>query len=253
MMFDLTGKTALITGASGDLGGHFAEVLANAGATVILAGRNLAKLEQRVAKLKAGGKTAFALRMDVSDPKAIEAAFQAIDIDLKLELDILVNNAGVMHMARFVDETEEGFAEIFATNVHGAVAVARCAARRMAKRRSGCIVNIASTAGLRTPGMLSSYGASKATLIHITQTMALELASRGVRVNAICPGNIESEMHGAQAAAGFDELIKSRIPMRRLGQVADLDGPLLLLTSDAGRYMTGASVVVDGGQTLSWQ
>jgi NAD(P)-dependent dehydrogenase (short-subunit alcohol dehydrogenase family) len=251
--FTLAGKTALITGASGDLGGYFAEVLAEAGAAAILAGRNTAKLDAKVERLIEQGREAFALRLDVADPAQIAAAFASIESDLGREVDILVNNAGVMHMKRFVDETDEGLREMFETNVLGAATVARVAAQRMARRRSGCIVNVASTAGLRHAGTLSSYGASKAALIHLTRTMALELASRGVRVNALCPGNIESGMSAAQSAAGFDELIKSRIPMRRLGQLDDLAGPLLLLASDAGRYMTGAALVVDGGQTLSWQ
>jgi NAD(P)-dependent dehydrogenase (short-subunit alcohol dehydrogenase family) len=128
--------------------------------------------------------------------------------------------------------------------------VAQEAARRMAGARSGVIVNIASTAGLRAGGFLSSYCASKAALIHLTHVMALELAGKGIRVNAICPGNIETDMQ--DALHGFEETLIKRTPMRRFGKPEDLDGVSLLLASDAGRYITGAAIPVDGGQALSW-
>jgi NAD(P)-dependent dehydrogenase (short-subunit alcohol dehydrogenase family) len=128
--------------------------------------------------------------------------------------------------------------------------VAQEAARRMVKRRSGVIVNIASTAGLRAGGSLSSYCASKAALIHLTHVMALELAGKGIRVNAICPGNIETDMQAA--LKDFEEALIKRTPMRRFGKPEDLDGVSLLLAADAGRYITGAAIPVDGGQVLTW-
>lgn len=252
-IFSLAGKTALITGASGSLGTRFGQTLARAGASVILAARDSGRVAQQVEALCSEGFRAVGMRLDVTDPAQIEVAFAGIATDFGGGLDILVNNAGILHSGRFIDESDEEFARLYATNVMGAVSVARRAASAMIARKGGCIINIVSTAGLRAPAMLSTYGSSKAALLHLTQVMALEMAGKGIRVNALCPGNIESEMHSQLAAKGFDERIRERIPQRRLGTPADLDGALLLLASDAGRYMTGSCVVVDGGQTLSWQ
>lgn len=252
-IFSLQGQAALVTGASGAIGARFARVLARAGARVYLAARDAARVQPHVDALLAEGLQAAALRLDVTDPAQVEAAFETMETELGQGLDIVVNNAGILHAARFIDETHEGFARLYATNVMGAAAVARRAVRGMQQRRSGSIVNIASTAGLRAPSMLSSYGSSKAALVHLTQAMALELAAKGIRVNALCPGNIESDMHQQLAEHGFDQKIRERIPQRRLGRPEDLDGALLLLASDAGRYITGAVLPVDGGQALSWQ
>lgn len=251
-LFRLDGKTALITGASGDFGQYFADVLGRAGARVILASRNPEKLEEKLNELRKKGINASALELNVSDAKSVDLAINNLAKENTI-IDILINNAGAIRSGRFIDESDDDVVSIFNTNVHGAARVARAVARQMAARRQGVIVNVGSTAGLRIGGFMSTYGASKAALIHMTQTMALELAGRGVRVNALCPGNFETAMHGKLASVGFDERIKSRIPMRRLGVVPELEGPLLLLTTDAGSYVNGACLVVDGGQTLSWQ
>src|SRR5690606_16546314 len=145
---------------------------------------------------------------------------------------------------------ESELARVFDTNLKGAMLVAQEAARRMSERRSGVIINIASTAGMRAGGSLSSYCASKAALIHLTRVMALELATKGIRVNAICPGNIETDMQ--DALKQFEQTLVKRTPMRRFGKPEDLDGISLLLAGDAGRYITGAAIPVDGGQVLTW-
>jgi NAD(P)-dependent dehydrogenase (short-subunit alcohol dehydrogenase family) len=164
----------------------------------------------------------------------------------------LINNAGILYTERFLSQKLEDMERIFDTNLKGAFLLAQRAAQSMAKGGSGSIINIASTSGLRAAGHLSSYGASKAALLQLTQTMALELARKGVRVNALCPGNFRTEMHLSLQENGLEENILQRIPMRKIGEVGQLDGAVLLLASDAGSYMTGSVVVVDGGQTLSW-
>lgn len=251
-LFDLSGKVAFVSGASSGIGLHTARLLAQAGAFVILAARRADRLTEAVAALKADGLAAAAVSLDVTDPAGIEPAWAAAQQLAGQPVDILFNNAGVIYVERFVDQTLDELTRIFDTNLKGNFLVAQEAARHMAARGSGSIINIASSSGLRAGGHMSSYGASKAGLIHLTHIMALELAGKGVRVNALAPGNIETDMHAHFADHGFDDSIRKRIPMRRFGHASDLDGATLLLASDAGRYITGAVLPVDGGQTLSW-
>lgn len=251
-LFDLTGKTAFVAGASSGIGLHTARLFAQAGASVILAARRADRLADAVSSLKAEGFQAGAVSLDVMDPSSIAPAWASAQELAGQSIDILFNNAGVIYVERFTDQALEEVSRIFDTNLKGNFLVAQEAARHMATQGGGCIINVASSSGLRAGGHMSSYGASKAGLIHLTQIMALELAGKGVRVNALAPGNIETEMHAHFADHGFDESIRKRIPMRRFGQPSDLDGATLLLASDAGRYITGAVVPVDGGQTLSW-
>lgn len=249
-LFDLQGRAAFISGASSGIGLHTARMLAEAGAAVALAARRTDRLEAVAADLRAAGHRACAVTLDVTDATAIAPAWQAAETALDQPIGILVNNAGVIHVERFVEQSPEAVSRVFDTNLKGGYLMAQEAARRMVARGQGSIINIASSSGLRAGGQMSSYGASKAGLIHLTQIMALELASKGIRVNAIAPGNIETDMHAE--FAGMEEGILKRIPMRRFGKPSDLDGAMLLLASDAGRYMTGAIVPVDGGQVLSW-
>lgn len=251
-LFDLTGKTAFVAGASSGIGLHTARLFAQAGASVVLAARRTDRLADAVSSLKAEGFQAWAVNLDVMDPSSIAPTWASAQELAGQPIDILFNNAGVIYVERFTDQALEEVSRIFDTNLKGNFLVAQEAARHMAARGRGCIINVASSSGLRAGGHMSSYGASKAGLIHLTQIMALELAGKGVRVNALAPGNIETEMHTHFADHGFDESIRKRIPMRRFGQPSDLDGATLLLASDAGRYITGAVVPVDGGQTLSW-
>jgi len=151
----------------------------------------------------------------------------------------------------FLEQTPDDFDAVLATNLRGAFFVSQRAALRMASLRRGAIVNVASTAGVRPGAHLSSYSASKAGLLHLTRVMAIELARDGIRVNALVPGNFETDMHQAFVERGYADALVKRIPQRRFGQAGDLDGAVLLLVSDAGRYITGAAIAVDGGHLVS--
>ena len=249
-LFSLKGKVAFISGASSGFGLHLAGVMAKAGAAVVLAARRTDKLETAVKDLVSAGYRACAVPLDVTKSQTIAPAFDKAEQLLGAPADILLNNAGVVFLKRFVDQGEAEVDQLFDTNLKGAFLVGQEAARRMAKHGGGSIINVASVAGLRAAGFMSSYSASKAALISLTGVMALELANKKVRVNVLCPGNFETDMHAN--FADLSEPLLKRIPQRRFGQPEDLDGPLLLLASDAGRYMTGAVISVDGGQGLSW-
>ncbi len=240
--FDLSGKTALVTGASQGLGAHFARTLAAAGARVVLGARQAAKLAEVAAAV--GG---VPVALDVRDPGSIEAALEAAG-----PVDILINNAGVTAPGPALQTTPEAWDRVLGTNLTGAFAVAQAVARRMvAAGRGGSVVNIASILGLRVAGQVAAYAAAKAGLIQLTQALALEWARHGVRVNALAPGYIETDLNRAFFATEAGQAMIRRIPQRRLGRPDDLDGPLLLLASDAGRYMTGAVIAVDGGHLVS--
>lgn len=249
-LFSLKGKTALVTGASSGIGQHIAGVFARAGAQVVLAARRMERIEQAVSELRAAGHAAHGVFLDVTRTDSIAPAFDEAEKQAGAAVDILYNNSGVIYSKSFLEQEEAEIAHLLDTNLKGAMLVAQEAARRMAAQDGGNIINIASTAGLRAGGFLSSYCASKAALIHLTHVMALELAGKGIRVNAICPGNIETDMQ--VALQDFRQSLIKRTPMRRLGTPEDLDGVSLLLASDAGRYITGAAIPVDGGQVLSW-
>ena len=193
-----------------------------------------------------------AVYLDVTRAETISAAFDSAEQAFGHPIDVVLNNAGILYAQEFLKQDEAEVDRIFETNIKGSFLVAQEAASRMAKIGRGSIINVASTAGLRAGGLLSSYGASKAALIHLTKVMALELAGKGIRVNVVCPGNVETDMQKAFAERGIEERLLRRIPQRRFGKPEDLDGAVLLLASNAGNYMTGAVVTVDGRQTLSW-
>lgn len=250
MELRLDGKVALVTGASGGLGRHFAGVLAAAGATVVLTARRAEKLREAVAEI--GSARAHAVPMDVTDPASIAAGFDAAEAAIGRSVDVLVNNAGLAVTAPALDVTPEDWATVIDTNLTGAFHVAREAAARMkAAGGGGSIVNIASILGLRPAGAVASYAASKAGLIHLTKALALELARENVRVNALAPGYIATDINADFFATDAGQKLIKRIPQRRLGQMSDLDAPLLLLCSDAGAYMTGSVLAVDGGHLVS--
>jgi 3-oxoacyl-[acyl-carrier protein] reductase len=249
--FNLTGKTALVTGASQGLGRRFAEVLADKGAAVAVAARQTDKLASLAAEIEGRGGTALPVAMDVTDVAAIEQA--VIDIEAALGgIDILVNNAGVAITKPFLDQEPEDYDAVVDTNLRGCFFVAQRVARRMVERGAGSIINIASVLGQDVIGQVTPYCASKAGLLHLTRAMGAELAKTGVRVNAIAPGYIETPMNQAffQSPAG-EKMIARKVPVGRLGAPADLDGALLLLASDASSYMTGTAITVDGGFVLS--
>jgi NAD(P)-dependent dehydrogenase (short-subunit alcohol dehydrogenase family) len=251
-IFDLTGKRVFISGASSGIGLHLAKVFARAGASVALGARREDRLKDAIDEFTAEGFHARSVPLDVTRVETIGVAWQSAESALGGPIDILLNNAGVIYAEKFVSQTLSDVERVFDTNLKGAFLVAQEAARNMAQRRAGAIINVASTAGLRAGGLLSSYGASKAGLLHLTKIMALELASRGVRVNALCPGNIRTDMLEAFSERGLDDNILHRIPMRKLGETHELDGAALLLASAASSYMTGVVLPVDGGQLLSW-
>jgi NAD(P)-dependent dehydrogenase (short-subunit alcohol dehydrogenase family) len=249
-IFSLKDKTVMVSGASSGIGLHVAQRFAAAGAAVALAARRTERIDAAVRQLNDEGMRAAAVYLDVTRPETIPPAFDLAQERLGATVDVLINNAAVLHPGKFTSQLETDIDRVFDTNLKGALLVAREAARRMAVIKRGSIVNVASTAGLRAGAFMASYGASKAGLIHLTRIMALELAGKNIRVNVICPGNIETDMQ--ESLNDFRESMLSRTPLRRFGKPDDLDGAFLLLASDAGRYMTGSVLVVDGGQTLSW-
>ena len=246
--FDLTGKTALITGASSGLGEHFAHTLARAGARVVVTARRTDRLEALVAELQAQGHEALAVPMDVTDADSVNAAFDQAEQHWGV-VDVLVNNAGIADPVMFLNMTEGNWRSTLATNLDGAWRVAHRASLAMAKTgQGGSIINIASILGLRVGTALSHYAVAKAGVVQLTKSMSLELARNNIRVNAIAPGYFSTEMNGEYfATQQGQDYIRSKVPMRRLGQVEELDGPLLLLASEAGSFITGTVINVDGG------
>jgi len=247
MRTDLSGRTALVTGASSGFGRHFCQLLARSGAEVFAAARRTELLDSLVADIAAEGGKARALRLDVADEAQVVEALSGLE-----SLDIAVNNAGIAGASGAIDCEGEEWRAIFDVNVHGAFYVAREAARIMRRTgRGGSIINIASITGLRTALAATAYAPSKAAVIHMTQELAMEWARFGVRVNAIAPGYIETDLNREFLVSPAGEQMRLRIPQRRFGEMSDLDGPLLLLASDASAYMTGSVLTVDGGHLAS--
>ncbi|MBP0616057.1 SDR family NAD(P)-dependent oxidoreductase [Jiella mangrovi] len=245
--FALSGRRALITGASSGLGRHFAHVLAGAGAEVTLAARRANALEAACAEIDKAGGEAQAAPLDVTDEASVVALFAE-----RGPFDIVINNAGISAPSKALDMSVGDFDKVTDVNLRGVFLVAREAARSLvAANKGGSIVNIASILGLRVAGALASYTASKAAVLQLTRSLALEWARHQIRVNAICPGYIETEINEGffESPAGAEML--KRIPQRRIGDKSHLDGALLLLASDAGTYMTGSHIVVDGGHSIS--
>ncbi len=246
-LFDLSGKAALVTGASSGLGAHFAHCLGAAGASVVLAARRADRLASLQAELSGKNIKATTVDLDVQSGMSIAAALEAAG-----PLDIVVNNAGISIVKPALDMTEDDWDAVVETNLRGAWLVAQGAAKRwVANKQPGCIVNIASILGLRTIGQVAPYNASKAGLLHLTRALAMEWARHNIRVNAICPGYIETEMNSPFWKTPAGQKLIDRVPQRRIGQPEHLDGALLLLASQAGEFMTGSIVTVDGGHTVN--
>ena len=247
-IFNLEGKTALITGASSGLGKHFAKTLSAAGASVILSARRIDNLEALKNEI---GDKAFCIPLDVTSVESVEHLVKEIR-NTTGSVDILVNNAGISDPRRFKDLTEESWNYVLETNLNGAFRMAKAVTDIFLEdKKRGSIINIASILGLRVGLNLTSYAAAKAGLVQLTKSMALELARSNIRVNAIAPGYILTEINNdffdTKEGQGY---IKS-IPMRRLGLESELDGILLLLASDASSFMTGSIIPVDGGHLVN--
>lgn len=243
----LNGKMAFVTGASGGLGAHFAKVLAKAGAKVVLAARREDALADVAAGIRSEGGSCETIAIDVAVAASIKAAEPAL-----ANVDILVNNAGVAIERPFLEQTEEDWDRVVDTNAKGMFFLTQAAAHAMkARGKGGVIINIGSILGLRQGTHLSTYCISKAAVVQLTKTAALELARYGIRVNALCPGYIESDMNRAAWETEGGKRMIQRVPQRRLGQESELDGPLLLLASDASAFMTGSVLVADGGHLVS--
>lgn len=272
----LTGKRALVTGASSGFGLHFARVLAQAGASVVIAARRTDRLEELATELRGKGTNVLAVVLDVRSRESVKSCFDAIEKSGPV-CDVIVNNAGISLTTPFLDLTEEEWANVAGTNLDGAWRVAHEGANRLKKAgKPGSIINIASATGIRSAGgiapwvssaclgtrrdergrllsteprslfLSSRYAAAKAGLIHLTHVMALELARFNIRTNALAPGWFSTELNDEWLKSKQGDNLRLRIPSRRFGEVEELDGPLLLLASDASSYMNGSVIVVGG-------
>jgi len=250
-LFDLTGRVALVTGASSGLGARFAQVLAANGAAVALVARRVDRIAALEEKITAAGGRAVAIAVDVLDRGAMIRAFDEAEKAFGT-VTILVNNAGVAHAGRAVDLPEAEWRRVLSTNLDAVFYWAQEGARRMlAAGQSGAIVNTASVLGFGVSKGVIAYTTAKAGVIQLTKALGLELAFKGVRVNAIAPGWFVTEMNRDYLASAEGQALTRDIPVGRFGQDGDLDGALLLLVSKAGGYIAGATIVVDGGQMVA--
>lgn len=250
-MFNLKGRVALVTGASSGLGVQFARALADNGAAVALVARRADRLKSLKDEIEGKGGRAVSIEADVTDRAAMARAFDAAEKAFGT-VTILVNNAGIAHGGRAVEMPPEEWRKVLSTNLDAVFFCAQEAARRiLAAKKQGTIINIASVLGFAVAKGAVAYATAKAGVVQVTKALAVELAFKGVRVNAIAPGWFVTEMNDDYLASEAGIAIKREIPMGRFGNPGDLDGTLLLLASDASSYMTGATIVVDGGQVVA--
>lgn len=252
---DLSGRVAMVTGASSGLGAQFARTLAKAGAGVVLAARRIERLKTLRAEIEGEGGDAHVVHLDVNDPDSIKSAVAHAETEMGT-IDILVNNSGVSLTGKLTDVTPEDFDRVLGTNTRGAFFVAQEVARRMIARSQGSapgtftggrIVNIASMAGLRVLSQIGVYCISKAAVVHMTRAMALEWGRFGINVNAICPGYIDTEInhHHWQTEAG--QKLVAMLPRKRVGQPQDLDAVLVMLCANESHFVNGAVIAADDG------
>ncbi len=255
---DLSGRVALVTGASGGLGAQFAQTLSAAGAAVVLASRRLDRLKDLRSHIEAAGGDAHVVELDVTDPHSIAAAVAKAEAEVG-PIDVLVNNSGVSTTQRLLDVKPEDFDFIFDTNVRGAFFVAQEVGRRMVARArgdaagsqsGGRIINIASMAGLKVLPQIGAYCMSKAAVIHMTRAMALEWGRFGINVNAICPGYIDTEINHHHWDTEQGRKLINMLPRKRVGHPRDLDALLVMLASGESGFVNGAVVAADDGFAL---
>ena len=243
----LDGRRALVTGASSGFGAHFAQLLSDAGADVVLAARRTDKLQALKEALIAKGGKATAVALDVSSKDSVQACFDEAGV-----CDIVINNAGITVTRALLDQTEEDWDSVIDTNLKGCFLVATEAGRRLRDAgKPGCIVNVASVLGERVAAGVAPYAISKAGVVQATKVMALELARYKIRVNALLPGYVVTDLNRDFLDSEPGQKLRNRVPTREWVQMSDLDGPMLMLASNAGAGMTGACVAVDRGHLVS--
>jgi len=249
--FSLEGKVAMVTGASSGFGEHFAHVLAEAGAKVVLTARRAEVLQSVCDDVASKGGTAIAVPMDVTDSASIKAAFDEAESQFGL-VTVVINNAGITLPSMLLDITDENWTAVVNTNLNGVAYVTREAGQRLVAAKSGgSIVNIASITADRVQSYLTPYSAAKAGVVQFTKAAALEFAAHNIRVNVLCPGYFKTPLLRDWFESDDGKALINRVPSKRIGELHELNGPLLLLASEAGSLMTGASITVDGGHVLS--
>lgn len=246
----ITDNVVLITGASSGLGAHFARLFARKGASVVLAARRKDKLESLRQQILDGGGQAMVVGMDVTSETSVSKAVLSIE-DTVGAITVLINNAGMADSKSFLKLTESSWQSTLDVNLSGAWRVAHQVSLRMvASGKPACILNIASILGLRVGFGHSAYAASKAGLVQLTRAMALELGPKGIRVNALCPGFIQTEINAEYFATQQGQHYLKNTPAGRAGRLEELDGAVLLLCGDAGSFINGVALPVDGGHLL---
>jgi NAD(P)-dependent dehydrogenase (short-subunit alcohol dehydrogenase family) len=255
---DLSGRVALVTGASSGLGAQFARTLSRAGAAVVLASRRVEKLKELRAEIESEGGDAHVVALDVTSRESIQAAVARAETEVG-SIDILVNNSGVSTTQRVQDVTEEDYDFVFDTNVRGSFFVAQEVGKRMLARAKGAapgsftggrIINIASVAGLRVLPQIAVYCMSKAAVVQMTKALAVEWGRFGINVNAICPGYIDTEINHHHWGTEQGQKLVNMLPRKRVGQPKDLDALLVMLASGESDFVNGAIIAADDGFAL---